>query len=113
MVGIMISIISDNGSEEEVETEESSCPLATRDEEVNEELKEKAVEEYNYRGPNTSVAFRNDKSCASCAFYDTSEEMQECMGDESGDIGYCVALTFVCRGENTCDMWKEEYKDNL
>ena len=78
MVGIMISIVPDmvGGVAAEVE-EEEVCPLATQDESINDDLREKAVEEHNYREPNTSTAFRNDESCGSCVFYDTSDEMKE------------------------------------
>ena len=90
MVGIMISIVPDmvGGVAAEVE-EEEVCPLATQDESINDDLREKAVEEHNYREPNTSTAFRNDGSCGSCVFYDTSDEMKECIGDSSGEVGYC------------------------
>ena len=113
MVGIMISILPDMQGGLAMEEEEDTCPLATRDEEVNEENKAKAVEEQDYREPNTSTAFRNDESCASCSFYDTSEDMLECIGDESGELGYCRGLDFVCYHENTCNMWMEKYKDNM
>jgi hypothetical protein len=114
MVGILISIVPDmeGGVAAEVEDEEV-CPLATQDESINDDLREKAVEEHNYREPNTSTAFRNDTSCGSCALYDTSDEMLDCIGDDSRELGYCRGLEFVCRAENVCDMWMEEYKDNL
>jgi hypothetical protein len=106
MVGVMITIIPDAGPA--VEEEEFVCPLCCEDDSINDDLRQEAIEEHNYRPCNESVAFRNDECCASCAFYDDSEEMQECVKDES--MGYCVALKFVCKGENTCDMWRDEYK---
>ena len=111
MVNIMISILPDIEGGHGAEDEENICPLCCDDESINDELREAAIEEHNYRPCNESVAFRNDECCASCAFYDTSEDMQKCICNES--MGYCAALKFVCKGENTCDMWQEEYKDNM
>lgn len=113
MPTIMISIVPDIPGGLAISEDNDSCPLVTRDEEANEENKEAAIEEKNYREPNSSVAFRNDECCANCALYDTSKEMQECIGDDSGELGYCQGLDFVCHGENTCDMWMEQFKDNM
>ncbi len=117
MVNIMVSIFPDMPGNlleeiEEVDTDET-CPLATQDETINEENRNIAVASHNYRGPNTSTAFRNDESCGSCVFYDVSDEMMECIGDESGNLGYCRSFDFVCMSQNTCDMWMEDYKDNI
>ena len=125
MVGIMISILSDGMPVDKMEeTEEGHvCPLPTQDPELNDENREIAVEEYNYREPNTGVSFRADEVCGSCCMYNQTEEMLECLGDESGNVGYCQSLKFACMKDNTCDMWaeggpitstlQEEYKDNL
>ena len=121
----MISILPDGMPVDTMtENEEgSSCPLPTQDEDMNMENRDMARYEYNYREPNTSVAFRNDESCGTCGMYNQTEDMQECIGDESGDTGYCQLLKFVCSSQNTCDEWAEggpitsdlqgEYKDNL
>jgi len=109
MVGIMISIIPDAGPA--VEDEGPVCPLCCDDESINDDLRKEAEEEHNYRPCDDGAAFRADECCATCAFYDSSEDMQKCIGDES--MGYCAALKFVCKGINTCDLWQEEYKDNL
>ena len=55
--------------------------------------------------------------------YNQTDDILECIGDESGNTGYCQMLKFVCMNENTCDEWaeggpitsdlQEEYKDNL
>jgi hypothetical protein len=55
--------------------------------------------------------------------YNQTEDMLECIGDDSGDVGYCQRLKFCCSSENTCSEWveggpitsdlQEEYKDNL
>jgi len=39
--------------------------------------------------------------------YNQTEEMLECLGDESGNTGYCQLLKFACKSENTCDEWVE------
>lgn len=125
MAGIMITILPDGIPVDKVEeTEEGHvCPLPTQDDELNEMNRDKAVEEYHYREPNTGVSFRSDQVCGSCAMYNQTEEILECIGDESGNTGYCQSLKFVCMKENTCDLWaeggpitsemQEDYKDNL
>ena len=125
MVGIMISIIPDGMAVDKMEeTEEgNTCPLPTQDEELNAENRGMAIEEYNYREPNTGVSFRSDEVCGTCSAYNQTEEILECVKDDSGNIGYCQLLKFMCAKENTCDAWaeggpitseqQEEYKDNL
>jgi len=121
----MISILPDGMPVDTMEEsdEGSSCPLPTQDADMNMENMDMAEYEHNYREPNTSVAFRNDESCGSCGMYNQSESIMECIGDESGETGYCQLLKFVCNSQNTCDAWveggpitsnlQEEYKDIL
>lgn len=125
MVNIMISILPDGMLVDKMEADEegNTCPLACQDAELNEENREMAVEEYNYREPNTGVSFRSDEVCGTCSMFNQTEQMLECLGDDSGNTGYCQSLKFACMKENTCDMWaeggpitselQEEYKDNL
>lgn len=125
MPGIMITILPDGIPVDTMKEDEEGhvCPLPTQDPELNELNREMAEEEYNYREPNTGVSFRSDQVCGSCAMYNQTEEILECIGDESGNTGYCQSLKFVCMKENTCDKWaeggpitselQEEYKDNL
>ena len=125
MPTIMISILPDGMPVDKMEDDDDgkSCPLPTQDADMNMENMDMAEYENGYREPNTSSAFRNDECCASCGMYNQTEDMQECIGDESGDTGYCQLLKFVCNGENTCNEWVEggpitsdlqgEYKDNL
>jgi hypothetical protein len=84
-----------------------SCPVPTQDSDVNEMNKEKAVETANYRDPSDSGAFRLSEVCGNCAAYNQTEAMLECIGDESGDLGYCQLLKFVCAAGHTCDKWAE------
>ena len=125
MPTIMISILPDGMPVDTMEEsdEGSSCPLPTQDADMNMENMDMAEYEHNYREPNTSIAFRNDESCGSCGMYNQSENIMECIGDESGETGYCQLLKFVCNSQNTCDEWveggpitsnlQEEYKDIL
>ena len=125
MAGIMITILPDGMPVDSMEeTEEgNACPLPTQDAELNAENREMAVEEHNYREPNTGVAFRSDQVCGNCSAYNQTEDTLECIGDDSGDLGYCQLLKFVCKSENVCDSWaeggpitsdiQEEYKDYL
>ena len=125
MVNIMISVLPDGIPVDKMEeTEEGyTCPLPTQDPELNEMNRDMAIADHNYREPNTGVSFRSDQVCGSCAMYNQTEDMLECIGDESGETGYCQLLKFVCNSENTCDEWaeggpitsdlQEEYKDNL
>jgi len=125
MPTIMISILPDGIPVDKMEENDngSNCPLPTQDADLNMENRDMAEYQYNYREPNTSIAFRNDESCGSCGMYNQTEDMMDCIGDESGSTGYCQLLKFVCSSENTCDEWvdggpitsdvQEEYKDNL
>jgi hypothetical protein len=82
-----------------------SCPLPTKDPNLNAENKKKAIKEANYRDPEDSGAFRLSDVCGNCAAYNQTEDVLECIGDESGDLGYCQLLKFVCSSDNTCDKW--------
>jgi len=73
------------------------CPVATQDVETNEENKRLAIKEQQY-GP----AINPEESCGTCAAFNISEEMQHCMKDDSGDIGYCQSLKFMCSAANSC-----------
>jgi hypothetical protein len=125
MVNIMISVLPDGIPVDKMEeTEEGyTCPLPTQDPELNEMNRDMAIADHNYREPNTGVSFRSDQVCGSCAMYNQTEDILECIEDESGNTGYCQSLKFVCIKENTCDLWaeggpitsdmQEDYKDNL
>jgi len=125
MSGIVITILADGMPVDKMEeTDEGAvCPLPTQDEELNATNRELAVEEHGYREPNTSTAFRNDECCGNCAMYNQTDDVLDCIGDESGNTGYCQMLKFVCMKENTCDEWaeggpitsdlQEDYKDIL
>ena len=74
MPTIVISITGGNETPvEEYEHSEdgSSCPVATRDPELNEENRETAVEEADYRDPSDDGGFRSDEVCGNCGAFDT------------------------------------------
>tara|TARA_R110000803_G_scaffold50983_1_gene105628 strand:+ start:302 stop:679 length:378 start_codon:yes stop_codon:yes gene_type:complete len=125
MTTIMISILPEGMAVDTMDEDESgnTCPLPTQDDELNAANREIAVEEYNYREPNTGSAFRITEACGSCGMYNQSEDIMDCIGDESGSTGYCQLLKFVCSEDHSCDEWveggpitsdkQEEYKDIL
>lgn len=108
MPTIMISIMPDGIPVDKMEQMEEggpSCPLATQDSDINEENKMMAEEEANYRDPALDGGFRADEVCANCGAYNQTDDMLECIGDESGELGYCQVYKFCCYHENTCDDW--------
>ena len=110
MPTIMISILPDGAIPVDKMSDGdngNNCPLPTQDAELNAENREIAVDEAHYREPNSSAAFRADQVCGSCAAYNQTEDMLECIGDESRNTGYCQIWKFVCESDNTCDSWAE------
>ena len=100
----------------------NSCPLPTQDEELNAKNREAAIEAANYRDPADSGAFRVSEVCGNCKAYNQTKEILECIGDDSGEVGYCQIHKFLCSANYTCDDWVEggpmttsieDYKDNL
>lgn len=82
-----------------------NCPLPTTDPDLNARNKDKAVETANYRDPADSGAFRLTDVCGNCAAYNQTEDVLDCIGDDSGGLGYCQLLKFVCSSDYTCDKW--------
>lgn len=123
MPTIQISILPDMIPVDKYDDEGSNCPKATYDPEFNEANRVVAVEEYDYRDPADGGAFRVTEVCANCAAFNQTEEILECIGDESGDVGYCQKLKFLCGSEKVCSEWAEggpmtsenqqTYRDNL
>jgi hypothetical protein len=119
MTTIMISILPDGMPVDMMDEDDDgkACPLPTQDEDLNMENKDIAEREYEY------AAAVTDDECGNCGMYNQTEDMLECIGDDSGDVGYCQLLKFCCSSENTCSEWveggpitsdlQEEYKDNL
>ena len=126
MPSIMISIIPDGIPVDKMQDGDDggpSCPIATKDAEANMEAKEVAVEEANYRDPSMDGGFKLTEVCGNCGAYNQTEDMLDCIDDESGNTGYCQIWKFVCMSKNVCDSWAEggpitsdkqaDYKDIL
>lgn len=125
MTTLMITIIPDGTPVDKMEeTEEGhACPLPTQDPEVNERNRGAAVSEYNYIEPEEDGEMLGGETCATCGAFNLCEEILDCIGDESGDVGFCQLLKFCAMSAGTCDRWveggpitdecEEDYKDNL
>ena len=85
-----------------VDKMQDACPIATQDLETNEENKRLAVKEHQY-GP----AVNPEESCAVCSVFNITQHMQQCMKDETNQIGYCQLLKFMCSATNSCTEWEE------
>ena len=118
MTTIMISILPDGSIPVDKinrgENGEPSCPIATKDADINAEKKEEAILSANY-----GEAYSDDQ-CGNCASYNQTEEILDCIGDDSGDLGYCQIWKFVCGTEKICDKWSsggpildKNYRDML
>ena len=106
MINLVISLGGMEVDKMDKDEEGNNCPLATQDPEVNAKNKEKAIEEVNYREPNTGSAFVLSETCGSCAAFNQTHEIMECMGNNP-HLGYCQMYKFMCHEENTCDSWAE------
>jgi hypothetical protein len=89
----------------EEDDEGMSCPVPTRDPQINEENKMVAVEDADYRDPADDGGFVASEVCGNCGAYNQTDDMLECIGDESGDLGYCQIYKFVCMAAHTCNDW--------
>lgn len=108
MTTLIINLFgSTENSVDEYEEDESglSCPVPTRNAEVNEENMESAVAEANYHDATNDGGFVLSENCGNCASYNLMDSILECIGDESGESGYCQLFKFVCHAEFTCDKW--------
>lgn len=110
-----------------VEAAENGCPLATQDLELNTKNRNAAIQaEHIQYGPlnvkmpgdyyekiakfwKTSVDAAEKTLCNSCAAFDISPRMLECMPgeleDEDGYLGYCWMHKFKCHSARTCRTW--------
>jgi hypothetical protein len=83
---------------------EMDCPEATTDSKLNEKNKKKIAENNRYGLPTEEA---KGQSCENCVAFDISKRMNDCMGNDSGDVGYCWMHHFMCSGEKWCDTWFE------
>jgi hypothetical protein len=84
-----------------VDKMQDACPIATQDVETNEENSRYAIKDHQY-GP----AVNPDESCGVCAYFNITPSMQQCMKDDSGEVGYCQLLKFMCSASNSCSAWE-------
>ena len=104
MTTIMISIMPEGIPVDKMDggDDGSSCPIATHDEEVNDVNKMYAHDEADYRDVEGNSS--SDR-CGTCAAYNQTEDMLDCIDDESGSSGYCQIYKFVCSDDYVCDEW--------
>lgn len=80
---------------------DDGCPVATKDSKINEDNKALAVEEFGYKETDDTET----ELCANCASFNQTEQILSCIGDTSGDLGYCQIHKFVCEAKKRCDSW--------
>jgi hypothetical protein len=88
-----------------LDTDVSSCPLATQDTVVNDGNKRKAEVYANYT--DKPVA-----KCMDCEYFCPSKDMPKC--DIAKGMGFCEKFEFMCSEKNGCDEFEvktEEMED--
>lgn len=85
-----------------LESDVSSCPLATQDKVVNDGNKRKAEVYANYT--DKPVA-----KCMDCEYFCPSKDMPKC-GIEKG-MGFCHKFEFKCSENNGCDEFEVKTKE--
>jgi hypothetical protein len=125
MPTIQISVIPDLIPVDQYSDDDNgnNCPLPTQDEGLNAKNRETAIESADYRDPADGGAFRVTEVCGNCKAYNQTEEILECIGDDSGEVGYCQIYKFLCSDDYVCDDWveggpmtsesQETYRDNM
>tara|TARA_R100000234_G_C4989507_1_gene174843 strand:- start:289 stop:1077 length:789 start_codon:yes stop_codon:yes gene_type:complete len=86
-------------------SDNSYCPIPTRNRKVNEANKAEAAEDpdIKYGYPDEMP---DDKRCGNCAAFNVSENMIKCGGaSEDRSIGYCMMHEFTCAAEKSCLSW--------
>lgn len=83
---------------------EMECPKSTKDKELNDNNKKKIIETHQYGLP-TKDAKEKGQNCGNCVAFDISSRMKDCMGNDSGEVGYCWMHHFMCSGQKWCDTW--------
>jgi len=110
-----------------LEAIEKGCPPATQDLELNTKNRNNAIQaEHIQYGPlnidvpgdyfvdlaefwNTTEQAAESSLCGTCAAFDISPRMLDCMPgeleDEDGKLGYCWMHKFKCHSARTCRTW--------
>jgi len=107
MPTIMISIVPDGILVDKLDSggDGPSCPEATRDPDVNDVNLMYATDTANYHDTSENNAFVLTEYCGNCAAYNQTDNVLDCIGDDSGELGLCQIFKFVCRAEYVCDEW--------
>ena len=84
-----------------VDKMDGGCPVATQDETTNMENKTVAIKDHNYGTAHPD----SEERCGTCAAFNLTPEMKECMGDDTGEVGYCQSFKFMCSASNTCSAF--------
>ena len=110
-----------------IEAAESSCPLATKDIQVNTKNRDATLKNFNY-GPlnveepgdywkdiakywKTTEEAAKSSLCGNCVAFDISPRMEECMPGsvsqdaDGGRLGYCWMHHFKCHSARACRTW--------
>jgi hypothetical protein len=108
-----------------IEAAEQSCPLATKDLELNTKNRDATLKNFNY-GPlnvdepgdywkdigkywKTTEEAAKESNCGVCVAFDISPRMDDCMpgitSDEHGVLGYCWMHHFKCHSARSCHTW--------
>jgi hypothetical protein len=87
-----------------LESDVSSCPLATQDKVINEGNKRKAVVVANYT--DKPVA-----KCMDCEYFVTTKELPSC-GMGKG-MGFCDKFEFMCSEKNGCDEFEVKTEEEM
>lgn len=111
----------------EIFKKETSCPVPTKDLEVNTKNRNRAIKaEHIKYGPlnvdepedywkdladhwNTSVEAAKLSNCGNCVAFDISPRMLDCIpgeiSDDDGKLGYCWMHHFKCHSARSCYTW--------
>ena len=104
---------------------DNSCPVATRNLEVNTKNRDNAISAPHIKyGPlnlndeeywekyaekwGTTADVAKKSNCSNCVAFDISPSMKECMPgsvDKEGYLGYCWMHHFKCHSARTCNTW--------
>jgi len=107
--------------------EATSCPVPTKDLEVNTENRDRAIQaDFIKYGPlnvnepgeywemiakhwDTTTEAAKESNCGNCVAFDISPRMLECMpgetSDDDGVLGYCWMHHFKCHSARSCYTW--------
>ena len=104
-------VVDDDMYEDDMLEEEFTCPLSTKDSDVNSENREHAIQEYSY-GAAVKNWEKKKQICGTCEYYNIRANMLDCIDsgigmDDDVPVGYCEKLDFTCAAENVCNEWEK------